>query len=125
MSSRRSSITSRQKNGSDVKRNKRFVQDAWYRDKVMAPESDTCDMCGIKFVGGDRIEGHHTFGKQWRKNCKSHERIHVDFRMIKVHYDCHQQAHAGVNTDEATIETLLEIVGDCALSDHLEKAGYV
>ena len=106
-----------------MKRNKRFVQDAWYREKVLA--RDTCDMCGIKFVRGDRVEGHHTFGRNWKKNCKSHEVIHVDFRMIKVHYECHAKAHAGTDTDQATIDTLHEIVGECALSDHLEMGGYV
>ena len=51
--------------------------------------------------------------------------IHVDFRMIKVHYECHAKAHAGTDTDQATIDTLQEIVGECALSDHLEMGGYV
>ena len=108
-----------------MRRNKRFVQDAWYREKVLAPERDTCDICDTVFRRGDRIEGHHTFGRSWKKACKGQEAIHVDFRMIKVHHGCHAEAHAGTNTDQATIETLLEIVGDCALADHLEMGGYV
>ena len=107
-----------------MKRNRRFKQDKEHREKVLSPERDTCDMCGNKFSAEDVIEGHHTFGRRWKKNCKSHETIHVDYRMIKLHRDCHQQAHAGVNTDEATVEALIEIVGECQLSDCLERVGY-
>jgi hypothetical protein len=111
-----------------VIRNKRFTQSPDHRAKVLAMTH--CAMCHREFGTFDWFEGHHTFSRNWKRNCKSHETIYVDFRMIKVcgpsidSNTCHGHAHGGTNTDQATIETLLELVGDCALSDTLEKAGW-
>tara|TARA_R110000824_G_scaffold88187_3_gene216859 strand:- start:474 stop:725 length:252 start_codon:yes stop_codon:yes gene_type:complete len=82
-------------------------------------------MCGTDFKPRDMIEGHHTFGTSWKKFCKAHEVIEIDLRMIKVHAQCHALAHSGKNTDHAAIEVLRELLGDCQLSDALERAGYI
>lgn len=112
-----------------MKRARRHKSNPEHREKVLAREF--CDMCGEKFTADDKPEGHHTFGRNWRKNCKSWETIKIDYRMILVHgpatdgNSCHGKAHAGLNTDEATFATLIELYGDCALSDKLTAAGYV
>ena len=108
-----------------MKRATRHKSDPNHRDKVLRPNRESCDMCGTAFVSTDIIEGHHTFGTNWKKNCKSHKVIEIDLRMIKVHYKCHELAHSGKDTDYATIEVLRELIGDCGLSDALERAGYI
>ena len=108
-----------------MKRAKRHKSDPNHRDIVLRPNRDSCDMCGTPFESTDMIEGHHTFGQNWKKSCKSHETIEIDLRMIKVHKKCHDLAHSGKNTDYTTIETLRELFGDGQLSDALDKAGYI
>lgn len=115
-----------------MKRNKRFVGDEDHREKVLAMPN--CALCGKEFGRDDRPEGHHHHGPEWAKSCKSWERIHVDFRMVKVcgpatdGTSCHAQLVRKDNKAKGTelvIETLREIYGDCVLSEKLEKAGYL
>jgi hypothetical protein len=112
-----------------MERNRRFTQSPDHRAKVL--KMTHCAMCLKEFTCVDHPQGHHSFGRNWKRNCKDYETIFVDYRMIKLHgpstdpTTCHGLAHAGANTDDETLETLLELVGDCALSDTLEKAGWI
>ncbi len=112
-----------------MKRAKRHVSDPWYREEVL--KLPRCALCGKRFTRHDRPEGHHVHGRDWKKNCKSGEEIHIDFRMILVcgpatdRDSCHAKL-VTTHKDEQTRlvgETLAALEQD--VNERMNQAGYI
>ena len=109
-----------------MKRAKRHKSNPEHREKVLHHSRDRCDICKEPFAFDSTIQGHHSFGPRWKRNCKSWEEpIEIDYRLIRVHEECHRLAHAGIKTDEAVVEVLREIYGSELLDEKLCDAGYI
>jgi uncharacterized Zn-finger protein len=113
-----------------VRRSKRHARNPEYLDLLTKTER-WCPYCGEEFKPGDIVELHHAKGADWAISCKKHEKIHIDYRALRLHgpatdpQSCHTQVF--VNKELQTklvIEQLLSVFGDCELSEKLELAGY-
>lgn len=111
-------------------RNKRFKRDAWYLD-LLANKVKKCALCGREWTLRDIPEIHHVHGTDWKKNCKSHEEIHVDFRGVRVcgpatdGASCHAKLATTYKNQQTKLvrQTLRQLGED--VDQRMEEAGYL
>ena len=114
-----------------MKRNPRHAKNPEYLDLLTTTEN-YCAYCGKQFKASDVIELHHAKGSDWAITCKKHEKIHIDYRALRLHgpstdsASCHTRVFVNKPLQtQLVIEQLKSVLGDCQLSEALEAAGWL